>query len=138
MNVLIWGIGNEFHQLYHLLTINEIAGNFQIVGYVSKDRTKKQLDGKDVLVPEEIVNSRVAFDYIIVTTNIYFKEIVDYGNDILQIERKNLLMEKYLKYHILVGINICTYTIVTSVLLQRIVLVECFLTLWDYHFVLHL
>ncbi len=97
MNVLIWGIGNEFHQLYHLLTINEIAGYFQIVGYVSKDRTKKQLDGKDVLVPEEIVNSRVAFDYIIVTTNIYFKEIVDYGNNILRIERKKFINGKVFK-----------------------------------------
>ena len=97
MNVLILGIGNEFYQLYHLLMMSEIAGNLRVVGYVSKDRTKKQLNGKEVFIPEEIVNSNIVFDYIIVTTNIYFKEIVVYGINILQIERKKFINGKIFK-----------------------------------------
>lgn len=97
MKILIWGIGNEFWQIYNILKLNEAVGNFEIVGYVSKDRDEKKIDNKDILQPEDIVKSGIEFDYILVTTNFYYKEICDYGSNGLQINRRKFINGKVLK-----------------------------------------
>lgn len=96
--VLIWGIGKEFYSLYNLLMLHEATGELEIVGYVSRDTTVRCFfggGGKDVLPPEEI--EKVEFEYIIVATNAYYKEIVEYGVKVLLIERKKFINGKVLK-----------------------------------------
>lgn len=97
MKVLIWGIGKEFWQLYNVLTLNESVGNFVILGYVSKDRKEKYIGGKEVFLPEEIASNGIIFDYIVVVTEKYYKEIVDYGSKFLLINRSRFLNGKVFK-----------------------------------------
>ncbi len=95
--VLVWGIGNEFWELYNLLLLNESVGKFIIVGYVDRERKQKYIDGKEVFTPDEIMESGVHFEYIIVATKTYYKEISDYGYKCLHIERKKFINGAVLK-----------------------------------------
>jgi hypothetical protein len=77
--VLIWGIGNDFWQLYNVIKAYEALGNFEIVGYISKNQEVKYIDRCEVLKPEDIIVSGIGFDYIIVCSNRYYKEIAGWG-----------------------------------------------------------
>lgn len=97
MKILVWGTGAEFWQIYNTLQLNEAMGNFEIVGYVSKDSDGKKIDNKEVWCPEDIVKKDIEFDYILVSTNNYYKEISDYGSKKLQIDRRKFINGKVLK-----------------------------------------
>ena len=97
MKVLIWGIGKEFWQLYNILALNESVGNFEILGYVSRDIKAKYIGGRKVYLPEEIMPNGIRFNYIIVATETYYREIVDYGSRILLIDRSRFLNGKVFK-----------------------------------------
>jgi uncharacterized protein (DUF1919 family) len=88
--VLIWGIGNDFWQLYNVIKAYEALGNFEIVGYISKNQEVKYIDRCEVLKPEDIIVSGIGFDYIIVCSNRYYKEIAGWGG----IDRKKFINGK--------------------------------------------
>lgn len=92
--VLIWGIGKDFWHMYNVLRLNEVTGNIEIVGYVSKEKDLRHIDNKKVYLPNEISNREIDYEYIIVATSVYYKEICDYGSKELQIERKRFINGK--------------------------------------------
>lgn len=71
---LIWGCGEGYQKLYNLIKYEELKGNISIEAIVSKDNFFPILDGYEVLSPKEVANRE--FDYIIVTSSRYYKEIV--------------------------------------------------------------
>jgi hypothetical protein len=95
--VLIWGTGREFWQLYNIIILNDAIGNFEIVGYVSKDKNVKHINKSDVIFPEDISTSGIVYDYIIVCTSAYYKEIADYASRTLNIARSIIINGKVLK-----------------------------------------
>lgn len=97
MNVLIWGLGKGFWELYNILKANEELGKFEIIGYVSKDAERRSIDKKCVLFPKDIRTYNLKFDYIIVTTDKFYKEIADYGECELAVSRKKFINGKVFK-----------------------------------------
>ncbi len=92
--MLVWGTGKDFWNLYNVLKLNEIAGNIEIVGYVSKERDLQYIDNKEVILPNEITNNEIDYEYIIVATNAHYYEICDYGSKKIGIERKRFINGK--------------------------------------------
>lgn len=96
--VIIWGMGHDFYDIHNLLKLNEECGNIEIVAYVSKDSTLRRFEGREVITGEQIENlGGLCFDYIIVATSKYYKEIATYGQQVLGIERKKFINGKVLK-----------------------------------------
>lgn len=83
--VLIWGIGKEFYALYNLIKFHEECGDIEILGYVDKN-----FSGRRILRPDS-VSEEMGFEYIIVTTDIYFDEIVSWGMNEKGIDRSRFL-----------------------------------------------
>lgn len=92
--VLIWGIGKDFWHMYNVLRLNEVTGNIEIVGYISKERDLQYIDNKEVYLPNKISENEIDYEYIIVATSVYYKEICNYGSNVLQIERKRFINGK--------------------------------------------
>lgn len=90
--ILVWGIGWGYQKICNALRWNEELENFKILAYVSKDEGKHRFDGKDLIKPEEI--QEFTFDYIVVSTEKYYQEIVTYGVEILKIDRSRFLHGK--------------------------------------------
>ena len=90
--VLVWGIGRGYQKICNALRWNEEIGNFEVLAYVSKDEEKHSLDGKKIIKPEEI--QEIAFDWIIVSSEKYYQEIITYGVDALKIDRNRMLSGK--------------------------------------------
>lgn len=70
---LIWGCGKGYQELYNLIKCEELKGNIRIEALVARDRIFSSQDGYEVIAPEEISDRE--FDYIIVTSSRYYKEI---------------------------------------------------------------
>lgn len=75
--VLIWGSGRDYNQLFNLIKCEEAKKEIEIVGIVSKDKWQKKLDGVEVLKPDDIVRTSIAFDYIIVASSRYYSQILE-------------------------------------------------------------
>lgn len=74
--VLIWGSGGEYNRLFNVLKFEEIKKNIEFVGIISKDKWQKKLDGIEVFKPDDISRKKIVFDYIIVASNRYYREIM--------------------------------------------------------------
>lgn len=70
---LIWGIGKGYNNNYNKIQLEILKKNIEIVAFVSRDIVSSKLDGYDVVDKEEI--SSLQFDYIIVMSTSFFKEI---------------------------------------------------------------
>lgn len=71
---LIWGCGKGYQGLYNLIKYEELKGNISIEAVVSKDNLFSVQDGYEVIDPTEILCRD--FDYIIVASSRYNKEII--------------------------------------------------------------
>ncbi len=93
--VLVWGIGRGYQKICNALRWNEEIENFEVLAYISRDYDEKEVDGKKVIKPEQILDMyRENFDYIIISAEKYYQEIVTYGVDVLKIDRKRFLFGK--------------------------------------------
>lgn len=81
--VIVWGCGYQFYQLYNLIKFHEKCGNIDIVGYVDSS-------SKGAIRPTEALKE-LDFEYVIVTTEKFFDEIVAYGIKSFGWERKKFL-----------------------------------------------
>lgn len=70
---LIWGLGESYQKLYNLIKYEELKGNISIEAVVSKDKLFSVQDGYEVIDPTEILSRD--FDYIIVVSSRYYREI---------------------------------------------------------------
>lgn len=70
---LIWGLGESYQKLYNLIKYEELKGNISIEAVVSKDNLFSVQDGYEVIDPTEILSRD--FDYIIVVSSRYYREI---------------------------------------------------------------
>lgn len=73
--VVIWGIGKEYEQNRNILCFEEYKGNLEIVALVSRDKYAKCLDKHKIIDRYEI--ERYDYDYVIVFSKTYFKDIVE-------------------------------------------------------------
>lgn len=71
---LIWGCGADYSKLYNLIKYEELKSNISIEAMVSKDSFQYIYDGWRVISSADV--SKIEFDYIIVTSSKYYKEIV--------------------------------------------------------------
>lgn len=99
--VLVWGIGEGYQRICNALKWNEEIGNFEVAFYVSKDYRANSFDGKKVVRPEKIQD--IIFDYIIVSAEKYYEEIVTYGVEALKIDKVDFCLGKYLRFPVLIG-----------------------------------
>lgn len=90
--ILVWGIGQGYQKICNALRWNEEVGNFEVLACVSKDEGKHRFDGKKLIKPEEI--QEFLFDYIVVSTEKYYQEIVTYAVEMLKIDRRKFLHGK--------------------------------------------
>lgn len=74
---IIWGIGNDYERLYNSIQFEAYKGNIKIVAAVSKKESIfcKYIDHIPLITKNEI--DGFEFDYIIVCSNSYFREICD-------------------------------------------------------------
>lgn len=93
--ILVWGIGDNFQEIYNALKWNEDIGNFEILAYISKDFGRDSYEGKSVIRPEQISNW--GGYYIIVASNRYYVDIITYGVEVLKIDRKKFLSGEIFK-----------------------------------------
>lgn len=92
--ILIYGLGEQYNQNFNIIKYYEITQQFAVVGVTAKWTPDACcLDGYDVIEYEAI--GRIAFDYLIVMSEIYFDEIV---NDLMQCGIKR---EKIISYRVL-------------------------------------
>ncbi len=90
--ILVWGIGQGYQKICNDLRWNEEIGNFEVLACVSRDDGQRCFDGRRVIKPEEIQD--FIFDYIIVTAEKYYQEIITYGVNTLKIDRTKFLPGK--------------------------------------------
>lgn len=72
--ILIWGTGYGYNQYINLLKYQELLNEIKIVGITGKDMLYDQLDGYPFWPIFQLTKERV--DYIVVTSDINFSEIV--------------------------------------------------------------
>lgn len=90
--VLIWGIGRDYQKICNSLRWNEDVGNIEILAYISRDYIGNTFDKKMVIRPEQImVMYGGEFNYIIVSTEESYQEIITYGSEVLGINRNIFL-----------------------------------------------
>lgn len=95
--VLVWGLGKEFQNIYNLLLLNEECGYIDITAYVDNANRLQSLDGKKVISSEMLfrtVRWGEEYEYIIVTTEKYYEEIVEQGMRELEIPRRAFINGK--------------------------------------------
>lgn len=106
-NVVIWGIGKIYNRLVNIIHYFEKINQIKIVALVTNELLKyKTLDGYPILSKSEL--KTLKFDYLIIASEVYFKEIVDDAEHNIGIERCKILpfwildipyfdFEKYIK-----------------------------------------
>lgn len=93
--VLVWGIGMNYQKICNALKWNEEIGSFEVLAFISRDYGQKDFDGKKVIKPEQILDMYGGdFNYIIVSTEQYYQEIVAYGTKDLKIDRDKFMHGK--------------------------------------------
>ena len=76
IKVFIWGMGSIYNKMRNVLNYYEMKKEMLIVGITAKEIPHfKYVDGIEILSYENIKS--VNFDYIIVMSDVYFKEIFD-------------------------------------------------------------
>lgn len=88
--VLIWGIGKDFWDNYNLIHLHQEMGNIDIIGYIDA-KNEGTVDGCNIINPEVLLKSLIEFDYIIITTTAYWREIVNMCLNKLNIRREKIL-----------------------------------------------
>lgn len=73
--VLIWGIGADYDKYVNYYMFEEQRGNIDILALISKDNFLSYLDCKKVITKNHIGDFE--YDYIIVSTDKYYDEIVN-------------------------------------------------------------
>ena len=71
--VIIWGIGNDYHEAKNIIDFEIVKGNFEVLAMVSKDRYANFIDGKKVIEKQEL--NKYDYDYIVVFASKFFTEI---------------------------------------------------------------
>ena len=94
IKVLIWGMGSIYNKMRNILSYYEMKKEMLIVGITAKEIPHfKYVDGIEILSYENIKS--VNFDYIIVMSDVYFKEIFD------EIVKIGISTNQILKYNFL-------------------------------------
>lgn len=72
---LIWGIGGDYEKIINQLQFEKSKGNIDIVALIARtqDIVERTLDGIMVIDKGDINN--IEFDYLIITSALYYKEI---------------------------------------------------------------
>lgn len=94
---IIWGIGNDYERLYNNIQLEVYKGNIEIVAAVSKEETIlcKYIDHIPLITKEGIHG--LEFDYIIICSNLYFREICNEIREI-GIDRSRVLNGNVFSY----------------------------------------
>lgn len=74
-NILIWGYGKKYNESINIIKYQELLGTLKVVGIIDKNETYKKLDGYSVLKLSDI--NKVKFDYVLVTSDVFFNEICE-------------------------------------------------------------
>ena len=94
IKVFIWGMGSIYNKMRNVLNYYEMKKEMLIVGITAKEIPHfKYVDGIEILSYENIKS--VNFDYIIVMSDVYFKEIFD------EIVKIGISTNQILKYNFL-------------------------------------
>ncbi len=74
---LIWGIGNDYEEIINQLQFEVLKGNIEILALVARpqDIVGKTLDGISIITKEEMRGGGIGFDYLIIASKLYYKEI---------------------------------------------------------------
>lgn len=72
---LIWGIGGDYEKIINQLQFEKSKGNIDIVALIARtqDIVERTLDGIMVIDKGDINN--IEFDYLIIASALYYKEI---------------------------------------------------------------
>ena len=81
--VLVWGLGQGYIEIKDYLEFWREKGSIDIVEYVDKTRVG--------------LISEIKYEYIIVTTELYYDEIVEYCKNYLNVDRNKILRGKIFK-----------------------------------------
>ena len=74
--VLIYGLGEQYNRNFNIIRYFDMTGQFRMIGVTARHTPDAvKLDGYPVIKYEEICKS--GFDFIVVMSDIYFREIVD-------------------------------------------------------------
>lgn len=90
-NVIVWGVGKGYWKLHNFLKFHESIGDIKIVAYVSKYKETRYINGFEVIEPWEIPKHNLTYQYILVTTDNFYKEIIKEYSEKLHIDRKRFL-----------------------------------------------
>ncbi len=73
---VVWGIGNDYENIVNQIQFEAAKGNITIIALTARaeDIVEKTLDGIMIVAKEELKD--MAFDYLIVSSSLYFQEIV--------------------------------------------------------------
>lgn len=73
--VIIWGMGYDYEKILNIINFEICKGNIQVQAVVCKKEDKfcSKRDGFSVVVKEDL--KQIDFDYIIITSSKYFKDI---------------------------------------------------------------
>lgn len=79
---VVWGIGNDYENLVNQIQFEVAKGNIIITALVarSQDIVEKTLDGIIIVTKEEMKD--MTFDYLIVTSSLYFQRIVEEAKEL--------------------------------------------------------
>lgn len=89
--VLVWGHGNGYYEIQNQLNLHERVGDLDILAYVDSN-----FSGGGYIKPEQIKDIP-DYEYIIVTTEVYYQEIVSYADRELNIPKTKFLHGKIFK-----------------------------------------
>lgn len=89
--VIVWGVGKGYWKLHNLLKFHESIGDIKIIAYVSKYKETKYINGFEVFEPWEFQKKNLNYQYILVTTDNFYKEIIKEYGEKLHIDRKKFL-----------------------------------------------
>lgn len=72
---IIWGIGNDYERIINQLQFEILKGNITVEALVARtqDIVESTLDGFRIINKEDVRN--IKFDYLIITSSLYYKEI---------------------------------------------------------------
>ncbi len=90
---ILWGAGATYNRLFYSIKYHELMGTIEIVAIVDKFLKNSSIDGYRLLSCDDI--KYVEYDYIVVLSDIYFKDI--YNESIIcGVNPSNILSYKFL------------------------------------------
>ncbi len=95
IRLILWGIGKIYNSMINLLKCYEDLDQIEIVGITAQDLPNfKYLDSYRLLNMEELQEE--SYDYLIIMSDVYFKEIVKAATDVAKVPRQRII-----SYHLL-------------------------------------